>query len=390
MRRGVAVLGSTGSIGTNTLQVIERLSQRFHVVALTAGRNVRLLVEQARRFRPRYVALATREGAAAAREALGAGVRVGWGPEGLVEAAVLAEADIVVTAVVGAVGIRATVAALRAGKRVALANKESLVAAGELVTQAAAAGGGEIVPIDSEHSALHQCLRGEEPASVSRLWLTASGGPFRTWSLERMKSVRPEEALQHPTWRMGGKITIDSATLMNKGLEVLEAHWLFGMPLEQIEVVVHPQSIVHSMVEFVDGSVVAQMAPPDMKGPIQYALCYPQREKNRFGTLALTKLGTLTFEPPDTERFPALQLAYEAGRMGGTAPAALSAANEVAVSAFLEGRIGFLDIARCVEEVLRRHRPVSADTLESVLAADAWARAAAWESIAAVGTASQR
>lgn len=390
MRRGVAVLGSTGSIGTSTLQVIERLSEHFHVVALTAGRNVQLLIEQARRFRPRFVALASREDAAAAREALGAGIQVGWGPEALVEAASLPEASIVVTAVVGAVGIPATIAALQAGKRVALANKESLVAAGELVTKTAAAGEGEIIPVDSEHSALHQCLRGEATKSVSRLWLTASGGPFRTWPLERMRSARPEEALQHPTWRMGGKITIDSATLMNKGLEVLEAYWLFGVALDRIDVVVHPQSIVHSMVEFVDGSILAQMGPPDMKGPIQYALRYPQREQNRFGTLSLTELGTLTFEPPDTERFPALRLAYEAGRMGGTAPAALSAANEVAVSAYLEGRIGFLDIARCVEDVLGRHRPVPADSLESVLAADEWARAAAWESIAAVGTASQR
>ena len=370
----MAVLGSTGSIGTSTLAVLDGLRDRFRVVALTAGRNVDLLIEQARRLRPRFVGVLRAADAARVRDALGEGVAVGWGEEALVEAAVHPEADIVVTGIVGAVGIAATLAALEQGRRVALANKETLVAGGDVVMRALRHGGGEIVPVDSEHSAIHQCLRGEAGRDVERLILTASGGPFRTWPLERMERATPGEALQHPTWRMGGKITVDSATLMNKGLEVIEAHWLFGVDFDRIEVVVHPQSIVHSLVEFADGSVKAQLGPPDMRGPIQYALTYPERGPRVGRRLSLPELGTLTFEEPDLDRFPCLALAYAAARAGGTAPAVLNAANEVAVAAFLAGKSGFLDIPRCVERVLERHDPVGADSLDAVLAADAWAR----------------
>ncbi len=377
MSRGVSILGSTGSIGTSTLEVIAALPDQFHIVALTAGRNVDLLVQQARRFRPRYVAVRDSADVAAVREALGGGVSVGCGDEALVEAASLAEAEIVVTAVVGSVGITATLASLRQGKRVALANKESLVAGGRLVMQAAREGTGEIIPVDSEHSAVFQCLQGEKPGSLRRVLLTASGGPFRTWSIDEMKAAGLSDALRHPTWQMGGKITIDSATLMNKGLEVIEAHWLFGVDIDDIEVVVHPQSIIHSMIEMVDGSIIAQLGAADMKGPIQYALTYPSREVGASAPLSLADVGRLTFESPDSGRFPCLRLAYQAGRVGGTAPAVLSAANEVAVASFLEGRIGFMEIARCVEHVLSRHDPATATTLDEVLAADAWARSEA-------------
>ncbi len=377
MSRGVSILGSTGSIGTSTLEVIAALPDQFHIVALTAGRNVDLLVQQARRFRPRYVAVRDSADVATVREALGGGVSVGCGDEALVEAASLAEAEIVVTAVVGSVGITATLASLRQGKRVALANKESLVAGGRLVMQAAREGTGEIIPVDSEHSAVFQCLQGEKPGSLRRVLLTASGGPFRTWSIDEMKAAGVSDALRHPTWQMGGKITIDSATLMNKGLEVIEAHWLFGVDIDDIEVVVHPQSIIHSMIEMVDGSIIAQLGAADMKGPIQYALTYPSREVGASAPLSLADVGRLTFESPDSGRFPCLRLAYQAGRVGGTAPAVLSAANEVAVASFLEGRIGFMEIARCVEHVLSRHDPATATTLDEVLAADAWARSEA-------------
>lgn len=374
MSRGVSILGSTGSIGTSTLEVLAALDEQFHVVALTAGRNVDRLIQQARRFRPSFVAVREASDAAVVREALGKDVTVGWGDEALVEAASLSESEIVVTAVVGSVGIAATLAALKLGKRVALANKETLVAGGRVVMNAAQTGNGEIIPVDSEHSAIFQCLQGEASRSVSRILLTASGGPFRTWSTQRMQSAGPADALRHPTWEMGGKITIDSATLMNKGLEVIEAHWLFDVDFDRIEVVVHPQSVVHSLVEMVDGALMAQLGAADMKGPIQYALSYPERVSLGNKSLSLTDVGELTFEPPDIRRFPCLRLALEAGKSGGTAPAVLNAANEVAVAAFLDGRIGFLEIARCVEDVLNRHVLTSAESLADVLAADAWAR----------------
>lgn len=376
-RQRIAVLGSTGSIGRQTLEVAGALADRFEIVTLAAGRNVELLAAQVAWARPRMVAVADKESAERLRAMVGDEVHVAWGQQGLVDAAVGWDADIVVVAVVGAAGLVPTLRALDAGKRVALANKETLVAGGQLVARALAAGNGILLPVDSEHSAILQCLQGEERASVRRLILTASGGPFRCATLAEMERARPADALRHPTWSMGGKITVDSATLMNKGLEVIEAHWLFGVAYDRIDVVIHPQSVVHSLVEFVDGSVKAQLGLPDMRLPIQYALCYPERAQGDWGELSLIRTAALTFEPPDPARFPCLGLAYEAGKAGGTAPAALNAANEVAVDAFLKEQIGFLDIAACVEAVLRAHTVEEAGELDEILEADAWARGAA-------------
>ena len=314
MRQKVAVLGSTGSIGRQTLDVVSAIPERFEVVSLAAGKNIDLLAKQVAMTKPRLVAVGDQEGAARLRAIVDASVRIVWGDEGLIEAALAG--DHVVVAVVGSVGLRPTLAALSEGKRVALANKETLVAAGELVTGTLSQGRGELIPVDSEHSAIHQCLAGEDGKAVERLILTASGGPFRTSSIAEMEAARPEDALKHPTWSMGGKITIDSATLMNKGLEVLEAYWLFGVDFDRIEVAIHPQSIVHSLVEFVDGSVKAQLGTPDMRTPIQYALCYPDRPAISWGRLSLFEIGALTFETPDLDRFPCLSMAYHAGRAG--------------------------------------------------------------------------
>ena len=369
----MAILGSTGSIGTQALEVIEAHSGRFRVVALAAGNNIDLLKEQVRRTRPQVVATKNAGDALRIRSEFG-WVQAHYGEEGLLAAALHPEVEIVVVAVVGAVGIVPTLASLRAGKRVALANKESLVAAGPLVKEALRAGGGALLPVDSEHSAIFQCLKGEPRPALRRILLTASGGPFRTASRAEMERASVREALNHPTWKMGGKITIDSATLMNKGLEVIEAHWLFDVAYDDIHVVVHPQSVVHSMVEFADGSILAQLGAPDMRVPIQYALCYPERPEAPWKRLRWEEGLCLTFEPPDFDRFPCLRLAYEAGRAGGTAPAVLNAANEVAVAAFLAGRVRLPAIAACVEHVLSEHRSRPADRLENVLEADAWAR----------------
>ena len=377
MACGVAVLGSTGSIGTSALDVLRALKSRFRVVSLAAGKNYVKLIEQVREFSPRLVSVADPAAALEVRRAVGDRTRVVCGPEGLVEAALCEGADVVVAAVVGAAGIEAVLAALAAGKRVALANKETLVAAGELVVRLLGEGKGELLPVDSEHAAIHQCLQGAKRSEVSRIILTASGGPFRTTPMERMAQATPQEALKHPTWSMGGKITIDSATLMNKGLEVIEAHWLFGMDYGAIDVVVHPQSIVHSLVEFADGSLLAQLGAPDMRVPIQYALTYPERLPVKWRPFSLVEAGTLIFEPPDLSRFRSLALAYEAGRAGGTAPCVLSAANEVAVSKFLSGECRFGDIPACVEETLAAHEPRPVETLEDVLEADRWARVTA-------------
>jgi 1-deoxy-D-xylulose-5-phosphate reductoisomerase len=374
MTIGVAVLGSTGSIGRSTLAVLRRHRDRFRVVALTAHSNAERLQEQVREWRPAYVGLVdggSTDGGAARR---GVGC--------LVEAATHPDAAIVVNGIVGAAGLEATLAALAAGKRVALANKETLVMAGELVMRAARGGGGELVPVDSEHSAVLQCLAGRRAAEVSRLILTASGGPFRTWAPERIATASPEAALQHPTWKMGRKITIDSATLVNKALEVIEAHYLFGLDYPKVEVVVHPQSVVHAFVEFVDGSVLSQLGFPSMELPILYALTHPDRVPDqgprRFDALT-AGAGGLTFEPVSAERFPAYALGRAAGVAGGTAPAAFNAANEVAVQLFLDGRIGFGRIAEVIERVLQRHAGGPAESLETVLAADALARARAQE-----------
>jgi 1-deoxy-D-xylulose-5-phosphate reductoisomerase len=360
--RGVAVLGSTGSIGRSTLAVLARQREHFRVVALTAGRNATLLDTQRLEWTPDFVGLAGTAGAAV-----------------LLEAATHPGVDIVVNAVVGAAGLDATLAALRAGKRVALANKESLVMAGELVLEAARSGGGELIPVDSEHSAVLQCLAGQD-RELSRLILTASGGPFREWSAERVQGASVEEALRHPTWTMGSKITVDSATLANKALEVIEAHFLYGLPYDRIDVVVHPQSIVHAFVEFGDGSVLAQLGFPTMELPILYALTHPERLPDsgvpRFDPVSA---GALTFEPVRRDVFPTFDAGVEAGRAGGTAPAVFNAANEVAVAAFLERRIPFGRIPDTIRAALDAHTVQPATSLEAVREADRWARARARE-----------
>ena len=371
MTCGVAILGSTGSIGTSTLQVLRRQRERFRVVALTAHSNAELLEDQAAEWRPAYVGLVNSGNRETGNES---------GPRCLVEAATHPDVRIVVNAIVGAAGLEATLAALRAGKRVALANKEALVMAGELVTEAARVGGGEIVPVDSEHSAVLQCITGRRPGELARLILTASGGPFRTWTPERLAGATVAEALQHPTWKMGKKITVDSATLVNKALEVIEAHFLFGLPYPAVQVVVHPQSVVHAFVEFVDGSVLAQVGFPTMELPILYALTHPERVPDggarRFDPV---EAGALTFEPVRPELYPAYALGRAAGEQGGTAPAAFNAANEVAVELFLEGRIRFGKIAETIERVLAAPWPPNARSLEDVLSADAVARRLARE-----------
>lgn len=374
MRR-VAILGSTGSIGRATLDVVHHLRGELEVVGLSAYGNVPVLADQIREVRPERVAVGTPE----AREALRAAVPE-WhgdvlaGPDGLATLAADSPADLVVVAVVGIAGLRPTLAALGAGKDVALATKEALVAGGPLITAEARRSGSRLLPVDSEPSGIFQCLAGCAPEDVARVWLTASGGPFLRLPVEAMDAVSPDAALRHPTWKMGIKVTVDSATLMNKGLEIIEAHWLFGLPPDKIEVVIHPQSLVHACVEFVDGSFLAQIGPRDMRGPIQYALTYPRRRPAAPTRLDIRTLGTLGFEAPDPVRFPCLSLAREALVRGGTAPAALNASDEVAVRLFLDGRIRFPDIARLVRGVLERHRPLPVTSIETVLAADREAR----------------
>ena len=370
---GVSILGATGSIGESALAVLARHRDRFRVVALTGGRNRELLAERAAGFDPALVALTHPEGA----------VPEGWstGPESLIEAATHPEADIVVNAVVGAAGLEATLAALEAGKRLALANKESLVTGGELVLDAMRRGGGELIPVDSEHSAILQCLPGASAAGVRRLILTASGGAFRDRSTAELRDVRPADALRHPTWDMGAKITIDSATLANKALEVIEAHHLFGLDYDRIDVVIHAQSIIHSMVEFRDGSVLSQMGHPSMELPVLYALTHPDRIDDGSTTFDPVAAGPLTFRTVEPGRFPTFELGVAAGRTGGTAPAVFNAANETAVAAFLDETLKFIEIPRVIEATLRAVAPAPADTLEAVLAADAEARTRARQTI---------
>ena len=380
--KGIAILGSTGSIGCNTLRVVQSFgAERFRVVALGAGRNVEKLSEQIALHKPELVSVASEECAAELRERLSGQAitapRIVLGEAGLAEVATNKRADVVVSATVGAVGFVPTLRALEAGKRVALANKETLVMAGELMMRAAREAGAELLPVDSEHNALHQCLRGENVKEVRRLVLTASGGPFRTWTKAEMAGASVVEAMRHPTWSMGAKITIDSATLMNKGLEVIEARWLFGFGPDEIGIVVHPESVIHSMVEMVDGSVIAQLGVTDMRHAIQYALTYPERYACELPPLDLTQLSTLRFEAPDMERFPCIALAYRALRAGGTLAAAMNAANEVAVQAFLDEEIALTDIPRVIKRVMDEHetRPVS--NLDVVLETDRDARRAA-------------
>jgi len=374
MKKAV-ILGSTGSIGTQCLDVIAQWPDRFRVLGLATHRNASLLIEQANRFSPEHVALMDPGAAHKAEFLRDRGVQVHRGLEGLMALATLPQADTVVVATVGAIGLRPTLAAIAQGKAIALANKEVLVMAGELVMREAQRRGAPLLPIDSEHSAIMQCLVGGQKNEIRRIIVTASGGPFRKKSAGEMQGITVAQALAHPTWSMGPKITIDSATLMNKGLEVIECYHLFGVPLEQIEVVVHPQSIVHSMVEFVDGSVIAQLASTDMRVPIQYALSYPERLSTHTEYLDLARIGQLTFEPPDAGRFPCLGLAYEALRLGGTAPAVLSVANELAVEAFLAERIGFMDIPRCIERALQERSPVQDPDIDAIVECEAETRA---------------
>jgi 1-deoxy-D-xylulose-5-phosphate reductoisomerase len=378
----VSVLGSTGSIGTQTLEVLDAGRDRFEVVALGAHRSVEALADQARRYRPRVVAVGDPSVAGDLARLLPRGVELLTGTDGLAHAATLAE--VAVNGVVGFAGLDVTLAALGAGRRLALANKESIIAGGPVVRVARATPGAELLPVDSEHCALHQCLRAGRASEVRRLLVTASGGPFREWSTERLARATVADALAHPTWSMGPKITVDSSTLMNKGLEVIEAHELFGVGYDAIDVVVHPQSVVHSMVEFADGGVMAQLSLPDMRLPIGYALAWPERLDAPFGAIDWATLAHLDFEPPDRDRFPCLDLAYRAGRTGDLAPAWLNAANEVAVAAFLDGRIGWSSIAPVVERTLERYEapPGAERTVDDVLAADAGARLVAADAVA--------
>lgn len=372
----LAILGSTGSIGQNALAVVAEHPQEFQVVGLAAGKNVAVLAEQVRQYRPALVSVQDESVAGRLRERLPDrdGLEILAGVPGAVAVATAPEVDLVVSAMVGAVGLEPTLAAIYAGKEVALANKETLVAAGPVVMRAVQERGVPLIPVDSEHSAIFQAVQGQRREDIRRLWLTASGGPFLSWDLARLTQVTPAQALKHPNWSMGAKISIDSATMMNKALEVIEASVLFGLPVEQIDVYIHPQSIIHSLVEFVDGSVLAQLGVPDMKVPIAYALTYPRRLPLNSDFLDLSQIARLTFERPDLERFPALGLGYAAARAGGTMPAVLNAANEVAVAAFLAGELPFLGISRVVAETMAAHETQALVNLEQVLAVNLWAR----------------
>ena len=372
----LSILGSTGSIGVSALEVVEQNLSSLRVSGLAAGRNVERLKAQVERFRPAVAAVMDEAHALRLRKLLGPADRteILWGTEGYREVATLRETSMVISAIVGAAGLLPTLDAIEAGKDIALANKETMVMAGGIVTEKARNRGVRILPVDSEHSAIFQCLRGHQRDEVRRIILTASGGPFLRSPVEKLAAVTVEDALRHPNWVMGKKITIDSASMMNKGLEVIEARWLFDADIEKIEVMIHPQSIIHSMVEYADGSVIAQLGVPDMKGPISYALFYPQRCPGGLARLDLLKVGTLEFLPPDFERFPCLRLACEAGKTGETMPAVMNAANEVAVSAFIEKRIGFMDIPAVIGRTMALHRVKEVKSVDDVMEADRWAR----------------
>ncbi|MDA8233805.1 MAG: 1-deoxy-D-xylulose-5-phosphate reductoisomerase [Clostridia bacterium] len=380
MQKKISILGSTGSIGRQTLEVVEQFPHQLEVVGLAAGNNLDLLIQQVKRFRPLAISVMEESLLPQLREALAVEVpgyrtEIYCGLDGLVQIATMAEIEMVVTAVSGAVGLIPTIKAIEAGKNIALANKETLVVAGSLVSQLARKKQISIYPVDSEHSAIFQALEGNRREEVRKLILTASGGPFRGKSWAQLQEVTLEMALRHPRWEMGQKITIDSATLMNKGLEVIEAHWLFDIPFEQIEVIIHPQSIIHSMVEYRDGSIIAQMGITDMRIPIQYALSYPQRWPNNIPSLDFAVWRELTFDRPDLEAFPCLAYAFAAGRTGGTMPAVMNGANEAAVGLFLKGAISFTGITRLVEQVMNTHQVVHNPSLEEILSADKWSRA---------------
>tara|TARA_B100001142_G_scaffold330034_1_gene395777 strand:- start:1147 stop:2301 length:1155 start_codon:yes stop_codon:yes gene_type:complete len=370
----ISLLGSTGSIGVNTLDVVERYPEKFQVCALSAGSNVELFARQIRKFKPTLVALFDVTKIDILKELVAdLDVEIISGPEGLVSVASFLDADLVVSGVVGSAGLLPALSALRAGKNLALANKETLVIAGELVLQEAELTNAKVIPIDSEHSAIFQALNGEKPERIKKIILTASGGPFRTFSLKQMENITVKEALNHPNWSMGAKITIDSSTMMNKGLEYIEAKWLFGVNTN-VEVIVHAQSIIHSMIEFVDTSIIAQLGIPDMRVPIAYALTYPDRFVSELPSLDLASMSDLTFEAPDLEKFPCLQLAMDAMKIGETMPAVLNAANEVAVQAFLEEQIPYKEISEIIRMVMHNHRPVPLKEIQNILDADLWAR----------------
>ena len=371
--KNVVLLGSTGSIGTSTTKVAVDLPDDIRLVGLAAGGNAELLAEQARQFHPELVSITSPEKAAELTTQL-EGIRVASGDEGLIELATLPSADIVLVAIVGTAGLQPALAAIRAGKDIAVASKEILVMAGEIVMAEARKHGVNVLPVDSEHSAIFQCLDGREPDSMRRLILTASGGPFRQTPIDDFAGITVEQALKHPSWVMGRKITIDSATMFNKGLEMIEARWLFGIPMPQVDVIVHPQSVVHSMVEFVDGSILSQLSTPDMCLPIQYALTWPSRVASDRVQTDFAALGQLDFEAPDLAKFPALGQARRAGEVGGTLPAVLNAANEIAVDAFCDGQLSFIGISDAVGQVMNRHRVIEHPILDDILEADQWAR----------------
>jgi len=372
--KNVVLLGSTGSIGTSTIKVAEDLPDQVRLVGLAAGANVDLLSEQAQTFRPRAVSIADENRVAALKEKLSGDFEVCCGQEGLIQLATMPEADIVLIAIVGTAGLEPALAAIRAGKDIAVASKEILVMAGEIVMREAKQHGVKVLAVDSEHSAIFQCLDGKPNDSIRSIWLTASGGPFRQTPAEDFKDITVEQALKHPSWVMGRKITIDSATMFNKGLEMIEARWLFDVEMARVKVVVHPQSVVHSLVEYVDGSMIAQMSTPDMCLPIQYALTYPERVASDRVQTSLAAIGQLQFEEPDLERFPALGLARRAGETCGTMPAVFNAANEVAVDAFCEKNLSFLGISKLVEAVMDRRDTLASPALQQILESDQWAR----------------
>ncbi len=372
MMKKITLLGSTGSIGVSALSVIDKNPEKFKVVALAAGRNVRLLARQILKFRPKLVSVQSRQDAERLRQILepGKDVHIVYDEKGAEEVASYAASDIVLSAISGAAGLKPTLAAIEARKDIALANKETMVIAGHVVTKKAREKGVKILPVDSEHSAIFQCLTGQRPANLKRIILTASGGPFYNLSRDDLKKVTLRQALKHPRWKMGRKITIDSASLMNKGLEVIEAKWLFNLDIARIDVLIHPQSIVHSLIELIDGSVLAQLGIADMKIPIAYAFAYPDRLANDLPSLNLAKTGPLDFNQPDMKKFPCLRLAYEAGRSGGTATVALNAANEAAVAAFIENKICFNDLPKVIEKILDHHQIMNDPSLEDILGTD--------------------
>jgi 1-deoxy-D-xylulose-5-phosphate reductoisomerase len=377
MNKRIAILGSTGSIGTQTLDVIAHEPERFQVEALSGGYNIALLIEQVKQFRPKLVSAATKELANELAIHIPSGTRVVYGEEGLLEVAAGTDADFVVTALVGSQGLRPTLAAIDAGKNIGLANKETLVSAGHIVMDAVKRKGVSLLPIDSEHSAIYQCLNGERRENIAKIIITASGGSFRNRTRQELQGVTVEQALQHPNWSMGAKITIDSATMVNKGLEVIEAHWLFNLDYDRIGVLIHPESVIHSYVEFVDNSIIAQLGNPDMRIPIQYALTYPERIQTPTKPLNLAEIGKLHFREMDFVRYPCLRMAYECGRLGGTATTVFNAANEIAVDRFLKGDLTFLQIEEVIEGTLQLHKNSSNPTLEEIQEMDNWARESA-------------